>query len=499
MSKYIAVIPRAAITRAALVDAGGRSMEQVKATCGCQYIINSWFYNTDTGKAVGNLKIDGAVKTAAGWNGWGLTWDKGADIRLDIVPDNGGASYLSGVELLTPTRGPGKAISYSPEYGGTRGRSAVLLAGARVILYCSGDGTRDAKTPEALRDELVSIGCRYDQAANLRALGLDAGSSSNCDFGDGQRISNGKRVKGYLCIWTKQDGQEPPEQEDKPMSKYTVTPSIGVNIRSGPGTSYGKVGAYPCGAVVDVLEERDGWGRTDKGWVSLAYLEAVRAPQRVTDTGLAIQEHIISDGRKNRPGRDTNPDTYITIHETGNAAKGADAAAHGAYLDSAAGEDALVSWHYTVDDHAIVQHLPDYETAYHAGDGKDGPGNTTSIGIEICVNAGGDFEAAKANAAALVRLLMEEHGIPLDNVVQHNRWNGKDCPKTIRATAGAWEAFLALCRGETANVSKLDTDVDTLANVGIIDQPDYWKAGNYSKDTVEALIGKTADYVREDD
>nr|DAT76056.1 MAG TPA: N-acetylmuramoyl-L-alanine amidase [Caudoviricetes sp.] len=498
MSKYIAVIPRAAITRAALVEAGGRSMEQVKAACGCQYILNAWFYDTITGRPVGNLKIDGAVKANAGWTAWGLTWDKGADIRLDIVPDNGGASYLSGVELLTPTRGPGKALSHSPEYGGTRGRSAVLLAGARVILYCSGDGTADAKTPEGLRDELVSIGCRYDQAANLRALGLDAGSSSNCDFGDGQRISNGKRVKGYLCIWTKQDGQEPPEQEDKPMSKYIVTPSIGVNIRSGPGTSYGKVGAYPCGAVVDVLEARDGWGRTGKGWVSLAYLEAVEGPQRVTDNGIAIQTYLIDQEADNRPGGN-NPCKYITIHETGNAAKGADAAAHGAYLDSAAGEDDLVSWHYTVDDHAIVQHLPDYETAYHAGDGKAGPGNTTSIGIEICVNAGGDFEAAKANAAALVRLLMEEHGIPLDNVVQHNRWNGKDCPKTIRATAGAWEAFLALCRGETANVSKLDTDVDTLANVGIIDQPDYWKAGNYSKDTVEALIEKTADYVREDD
>ena len=498
MSKYIAVIPRAAITRAALVEAGGRSMEQVKAACGCQYILNAWFYDTITGRPVGNLKIDGAVKANAGWTAWGLTWDKGADIRLDIVPDNGGASYLSGVELLTPTRGPGKALNYAPEYGGVRGHSAVLLAGARVILYCSGDGTADAKTPEGLRDELVSIGCRYDQAANLRALGLDAGSSSNCDFGDGQRISNGKRVKGYLCIWTKQDGQEPPEQEDKPMSKYIVTPSIGVNIRSGPGTSYGKVGAYPCGAVVDVLEARDGWGRTGKGWVSLAYLEAVEGPQRVTDNGIAIQTYLIDQEADNRPGGN-NPCKYITIHETGNAAKGADAAAHGAYLDSAAGEDDLVSWHYTVDDHAIVQHLPDYETAYHAGDGKAGPGNTTSIGIEICVNAGGNFEAAKANAAALVRLLMEEHGIPLDNVVQHNRWNGKDCPKTIRATAGAWEAFLALCRGETANVSKLDTDVDTLANVGIIDQPDYWKAGNYSKDTVEALIGKTADYVREDD
>ena len=168
MSKYIAVITRADITRAALVEAGGRSMEQVKAACGCQYILNAWFYDTITGKPVGNLKIDGTVKATAGWNCWGLTWDKGADIRMDIVPDNGGASYLSGVELLTPTRGPGKALSYSPEYGDTRGRSAVLLAGARVILYCSGDGTRDAKTPEALRDELVSIGCRYDQAANLR-------------------------------------------------------------------------------------------------------------------------------------------------------------------------------------------------------------------------------------------------------------------------------------------------------------------------------------------
>ena len=50
----------------------------------------------------------------------------------------------------------------------------------------------------------------------------------------------------------------------------------------------------------------------DRGWVSLTYLEAVEGPQRVTDNGIAIQEHIISGGRKNRPGRDTNLDTYIT-------------------------------------------------------------------------------------------------------------------------------------------------------------------------------------------
>ena len=27
----------------------------------------------------------------------------------------------------------------------------------------------------------------------------------------------------------------------------------------------------------------------------------------------------------------------------------------------------MVSWHSTVDDHAIVQHLPEAEMAYHAG------------------------------------------------------------------------------------------------------------------------------------
>ena len=495
MSKYIAVIPRAAITRAALVEAGGRSMEQVKAACGCQYILNSWFYDTITGRPVGNLKIDGTVKAAAGWNGWGLTWDKGADIRLDILPDNGGASYLSGVELLTPTRGPGKALSYSPEYGGTRGRSAVLLAGARVILYCSGDGTADAKTPEGLRDELVSIGCRYDQAANLRALGLDSGGSSQCDFGDGQRIYSARRVAGYFCVWTT-DAQTPGEENNTMSKKYTVTPSIGVNIRKGPGTGYDKVGGYSKGTVITVLEERDGWGRTDKGWVKLSNLSLhtssgdVTVTDRKTDTGVPIKQMFVPKGRKNRPGV-ANPCTYITIHETGNKATGADAEAHGSYVRGDSAEASRVSWHYTVDDDSIVQHIPDEETAYHAGDGASGPGNAKSIGIEICVNEDGDFEKAKTNAAALVRLLMEEHGIDIEHVVQHNHWNGKDCPKTIRATTGAWEAFLVLCNGEPVD-AELSAAVDKLAAKGLINSPDYWKGGVYSAANVQALIIKWA-------
>lgn len=495
MSKYIAVIPRAAITRAALVEAGGRSMEQVKAACGCSHIINAWFYDMTTGRPVGNLKINGAVKASAGWNGWGLAWDKGEDISLEIVPAAGRGNYISGVELLTPTRGPGKPLSYVQEYRGARGRSAVLLAGEHVILYCSGDGTRDAKTPERLRDDLVEVGGQYANTANLLALGLDSGGSSQCDFGDNKIIHSARRVAGYFCVWTT-DAQTPGEENNTMSKKYTVTPSIGVNVRKGPGTGYDKVGGYSKGTVITVLEERDGWGRTDKGWVKLSNMSLhtssgdVTVTDRKTDTGVPIKQMFVPKGRKNRPGG-ANPCTYITIHETGNKATGADAEAHGAYVCGDSAEASRVSWHYTVDDDSIVQHIPDEERAYHAGDGANGPGNAKSIGIEICVNEDGDFEKAKDNAASLVRLLMAEHGIPSLNIKQHNNWSGKDCPHTIRHTSGAWAAFLDLCNGYPVD-AQLSAAVDKLAAKGLINSPDYWKGGDYSAENVQALIIKWA-------
>ena len=47
-------------------------------------------------------------------------------------------------------------------------------------------------------------------------------------------------------------------------------------------------------------------------------------------------------------------------------------------------------------------------------------------------------------------------------------------------------------------MSDLDTDVDTLAEAGIINSPDYWRAGDYSAANVQALIGKMADYGKGD-
>lgn len=382
---------------------------------------------------------------------------------------------------------------YTDKNGGKNGwtYTGVKADGTVVVLLCSKD---TPETTDALEDVLRALGC-------VHILRWDGSWSSQGTLGPGMEVTpSQKRIcRSWLLIFRRSDGEKSDGDKEETMSnQYTVTPSIGVNIRSGPGMSYGKTGAYTKGTVVTILEKQDNWGRTDKGWVSFNYLKPVNVPQRTTDNGIAIQTDYIPQCRKNRPGG-FNPCSYLTIHETGNAAMGADAAAHASYLKGDAAANAPVSWHYTVDDHAIVQHLPDTETAYHAGDGAKGPGNTKSIGIEICVDAGGNFEKAKQNAAALVRLLMTEHSIPLERVVQHNHWNGKDCPKTIRNTPGGWEEFLNLCKGDETPVSNLETDVEVLAEAGIIGAPDYWKSGiGYSDANVVCLIHAMAEYLRKE-
>src|SRR5690606_5958683 len=127
-----------------------------------------------------------------------------------------------------------------------------------------------------------------------------------------------------------------------------------------------------------------------------------------------IVQRLIPVGRANRPGQKITP-TYITIHETDNTDAGADAERHAKYL--AENDDAAkkpVSWHFTVDDKRIVQHLPTNEMGYHAGSVT---GNRQSIGVEICVNRDGDYKKAVQNAVWLVKKLMNGHDIPVSRVV----------------------------------------------------------------------------------
>ena len=134
---------------------------------------------------------------------------------------------------------------------------------------------------------------------------------------------------------------------------------------------------------------------------------------------------------------------YITIHETDNTEPHATAKAHNEYLHKYAKSHPL-SWHYTVDEEEIYHHIPDRETAFHAGDNiRQEGGNRNGIGIELCVNKGSDFDQTLHNAAVLAAYLMDKYDLTIDDVKKHQDFSGKICPDTL-ITQNRWGEFLTM-------------------------------------------------------
>ncbi len=102
-------------------------------------------------------------------------------------------------------------------------------------------------------------------------------------------------------------------------------------------------------------------------------------------TAMTINRKICPNGLKNNPNKNLTAVRFVTIHTTGNYKPTATAKGHAAYIFNGSG-GARVSWHYSVDATEIYQHFEDYQACWHAGDAAFGPGNMTSLAIEICVN-----------------------------------------------------------------------------------------------------------------
>ncbi|MFJ8241735.1 S-layer homology domain-containing protein [Bacillus tropicus] len=175
---------------------------------------------------------------------------------------------------------------------------------------------------------------------------------------------------------------------------------------------------------------------------AIQYSASMTTKKYGTLAGVPFVEWIVPAG--NPDIRPANPmkARYITIHETANTARGANAENHAKYLYKQATEGTFrtASWHFTVDDKQIYQHLPTNENGWHAGDG-DGSGNRESIGIEISVNQDGDYNKALENAKRLAGYLMNKEGISADHIYRHQQWSGKNCPD-ILISRGNWTGFV---------------------------------------------------------
>lgn len=160
---------------------------------------------------------------------------------------------------------------------------------------------------------------------------------------------------------------------------------------------------------------------------------------------LNIKEMLLTS-TVTRPKKLISP-RAVVIHWTANTAKGANAEANRNYFNTT---DRAASAHYIVDDHEIVQCIPENEMAYHVGAktykqeavqrlGKY-PNNCT-IGIEICVNEDGDWDKTYQRTVELVVDILLRHGLFTNNLWRHYDITGKDCPKPL-LDPDKWKQFL---------------------------------------------------------
>lgn len=171
-----------------------------------------------------------------------------------------------------------------------------------------------------------------------------------------------------------------------------------------------------------------------------------------------ITEHILPDGSKLKANRMRASTKYISLHNTGMAHPTATAKGLDEYIHST---DRVASWHYSVDDYEAYQQLKLGEVGWHAGDGSRtydtiwnnnghwgiGGGNSQSIGIEMCVYQGVDFNMVMRNTAKIVSNLLVMYNLTPASIRQHWDYTGKDCPQVIRQ-AGRWTEMLELIQLE---------------------------------------------------
>ncbi|WP_245548536.1 peptidoglycan recognition protein family protein [Gracilibacillus lacisalsi] len=150
----------------------------------------------------------------------------------------------------------------------------------------------------------------------------------------------------------------------------------------------------------------------------------------------------------------------VTVHQTGNTNKGADAVAHAKIQLKGNPRDA--SWHYQVDDTQVIQSFEDDAQCWHATDGR-GPGNLDSIAVELCINSDGDYQKTLENGAQLVKHLLDKHNLSISDVKQHHDWYPKNCPAQLRAEKDgiSWDDFLRMVEGKS--IEAPDTKVKAVS------------------------------------
>ena len=84
-----------------------------------------------------------------------------------------------------------------------------------------------------------------------------------------------KHDAGLIDITEQKPKEEVKKEEPKDNSYMVMVTAAALNIRSGPSNNYKVVGIAKKNEKYKILEEKNGWGRHDKGWFGLSYTKKI--------------------------------------------------------------------------------------------------------------------------------------------------------------------------------------------------------------------------------
>ena len=116
---------------------------------------------------------------------------------------------------------------------------------------------------------------KYD-VTSRRGKAIVRGNTTYVSIQDFRQYANYKK---FFCFKNDRtnvnENNNPSNNANVGISKANyqvkITANSGLNIRAGASTSYPRVGGYAKGTIVTILAESNGFGKTDRGWISLNY------------------------------------------------------------------------------------------------------------------------------------------------------------------------------------------------------------------------------------
>lgn len=158
---------------------------------------------------------------------------------------------------------------------------------------------------------------------------------------------------------------------------------------------------------------------------------------------MGIQHRLLPGNSPKRVGE--MAPQWITIHETSLGTEVRSADRNFEWYYKLLEDESTVGYHFLVqanwnEEPVVYQFLETSVYTHHTGNKT---GNMESIGIERLVNTDTDFEKAILAQAKLAATLMNLYQIPIERVVPHKHWSGKECPARLLAGMyGGWQGFI---------------------------------------------------------